>query len=545
MKTMEKLPDRCRGSLVGALAVLTQLIGLHAAEAPARKPNIIFILTDDQGYGDLGRHGHPILKTPHLDRLFDESTRFNNFYVSPSCSPTRAALMTGMHEFRNGVTFTRSPRTDLFRGATTLPQLLKTAGYRTGVIGKWHLGSMAEGSGFDPRSRGFDWVSRTAGGGSPRYATGATGEDRRDSANRGQTRGLFDQTMERNGVKVPGNGFREDVFFNEAMTFIDESKNQPFFCYLATLSPHTPLEAPDEFTAPYRGKFSVVDEARADYLGMVANIDDNVGRLMKFLEERGLDRTTIVIFMNDNGSTWGTDIYNAHMRGTKCTIWQGGTRAISFWRWPDRWQPHSVEHLTAHLDVLPTLCEIAGVKLPAGLAAELEGFSLVPLLESKGPVTWHEDRMLFQHNGRWPSGTAAAHKYAQAAVRQGNYLLVSSRPCDDQECRKYLSQCSALRKVEKGMTMTNYTDARAQFHWATTRADRWSLFNIKKDPECNHDLYAEHPQLVSALLKAYDQWWDAVFPLMIARGGDRGDPNSSVEDLDVGFRPTPTGRFSW
>lgn len=485
---------------------------LHAAESQVRPPNIVFILTDDQGYGDLGRHGHPLLKTPHLDRLFDESVRFDRFYVSPSCAPTRAALMTGTHEFRNGVTHTLNPRTDLFRGAVTLPELLKSAGYRTGAVGKWHLGGGRAGGGYAPQDRGFDWYSTTSGGATVH----------------------FDSDVLRNGTRMPRKGYREDVFFDEAMTFIDEAKNQPFFCYLATLSPHFPLLAPEEFTAPFRGK--VADEKTAAYLGMVANIDFNVGRLLRFLEERGLAENTIVVFMNDNGGTWGVDLFNAGMRGTKCTIWEGGSRAMSLWRWPGRWKPRTDGHLTAHIDVLPTLCDLAGVRVPAKLAAELEGFSLRPLLESAAAVTWHEDRMLFEHNGRWPSGLAAAHKYAMAAVRQGDFLLVRSRPCDDPECQKYLSQCSALRKVEQGLKQTNYTDANAQFHWATTPAGRWSLFDVKKDPSCEQDLFAAHPQRVNAMAKAYDNWWDAVFPVMIERGGDRGDPATSVEDLEVNLR---------
>ncbi len=476
------------------------------------QPNIIFILTDDQGYGDLGRHGHPILKTPNLDRLFNESVRFDNFYVSPSCSPTRAALMTGMHEFRNGVTHTMTPRYDLYKGAVTLPELLKSAGYRTGFIGKWHLGSKSSGSDYMPRNRGFDWSSTSSGG----------------------VRTFFDPDIIRNGVSMPGRGFREDIYFDEAMSFIKETGDQPFFCYLATYSPHFPLKAPEKFTEPFRDK--VVDEKTAAYLGMVSNIDFNVGRLLDFLEECGIAGNTIVIFMNDNGGTWGVDVHNAGMRGCKCTIWQGGTRAISFWRWPGHWKPHPVGSLTAHLDVLPTLCDLAGVTLPSQVGSRLEGFSLVPLLKSDAPLSWHEDRMLFQHLGRWPGGLAASHKYAMCAVRQANYLLVRSRSCEDPECLNYLSQCSALRKVEKGHTKTNYTDTNAQFHWATTPANGWALFNVKKDPACLQNLATTNPERISELAAAYDNWWDDVFPVMLERGGDRGDPNRSVEDLEINLR---------
>ncbi|MDA7922647.1 sulfatase-like hydrolase/transferase, partial [Verrucomicrobiales bacterium] len=239
-------------SLAMALAVFTG--GLVGSEREDR-PNIILVLTDDQGYGDLGRHGHPLLKTPHMDQLHDESVRFKNFYVSPSCSPTRAALLTGMHEFRNGVTHTLQPREQLYLDAVILPQLLKSAGYRTGFIGKWHLGNKGD---YAPGQRGFDWCSTNVGG--PRVH--------------------FDPVMIRNGKRQEEKGYREDLFFDDAMAFIEESGDQPFFCYLATYSPHSPLAAPEPFVAPFRGK---VSDDEAAYLGMVANIDFNVGRLMKFL----------------------------------------------------------------------------------------------------------------------------------------------------------------------------------------------------------------------------------------------------------------------
>jgi arylsulfatase A-like enzyme len=463
---------------------------LSVAEASAAKPNIIFILTDDQGYGDLGRHGHPLLKTPHTDRLYDESVRFDNFYVSPSCSPTRAALLTGMHEFRNGVTHTIGPREHLYREAVLLPQLLKTAGYRTGHIGKWHLGW---DSGYHPGDRGFDWT-----------LTGAK---------------HFDPEIVLNNARVQRKGFREDIYFDEAMSFIEKTADQPFFLYLATYSPHAPLVAPEEFIEPFRGH---VSEEEATYLGMIANIDYNVGRLLAFLEERALDKKTIVIFMNDNGVTKGLDVYNAGMRGCKCTIWEGGSRAMSFWRWPGKWKPHQVDNLTGHLDVLPTLCELAGAEVSADLQSELEGFSLVPLLEAEEPASWHDDRYLFQHVARWPSGMAKQHKYAMAGARQGNYLLARSRPCDDPECSPAVfgNQCNTLRMVEKGGVAANYTKKNAQFHWGVSPPGRWVLFDTKKDPACRNDLAADHPQRVQQMAAAYDRWWDDIYPVMVARGGE-------------------------
>ena len=485
-------------SCLGVIGLLTT--GFVQAEQAA-KPNIILILTDDQGYGDLARHGHPLLNTPHTDRLHDESVRFDNFYVSPSCSPTRAALLTGMHEFRNGVTHTLEPREHLYKGATIIPQLLKPAGYTSAFIGKWHL---SDRPGYGPAARGFDWCS----------------------SNQKGPHKHFDPLMIRNGVRTERKGFREDIYFDEAMDFIDEQEGKPFFCYLATYSPHTPLDAPADLIAKYSKD---VNEKHATYLAMIENIDQNVGRLTEFLEKRGLAENTIVIFMNDNGVTVGLDVYNAEMRGCKATIWHGGSRAMSFWKWPGKWKPHTVNSLTAHLDVVPTLCEVAGVEIPDALQAELQGYSLTPLLENAEAPKWaHENRKLFQAVGRWPSGTAASHKYAMCGVRKGHFLLMRSESCTDPVCEEFQSQCSTMRSVRKGLTTTTYANGTAQTHWGVTPRGQWILFDTKNDPGCQTDLSQAHPELVAELVASYDNWWDEQYPVMIERGGDLGDPMESA-----------------
>ena len=475
------------------LAGAAHLNGAAESATPA-KPNILFILTDDQGYGDWSTNGHPLLKTPNVDKLAAESVRLENFYVSPSCSPTRAALFTGMHEFRSGVTHTQPPREQLWKGATTLPELLSTAGYRNGFIGKWHL---SNAQGYSPADRGFDWCSTNQGGPNEH----------------------FDPSMVRNGNRSKASGYREDIYFDDAMQFISDTKEQPWFLYLSTYSPHAPLDAPEEFVKPFRGK---VTENQAKYLGMVANLDYNIGRLTAFLKEKGLDENTIVILMSDNGQTHGLDVYNANMRGCKATAWQGGTRTFSYWRWTGHWPAHQVDNLTAHLDFLPTLCAAAGAKIPEKLQPQLEGFNLLPALEAKGPIAWHDDRFLYHHVARWPGGMAADHKYAMAGVRQGNYLLVSSRPCDSPKCTRenHGDQCNTLRSVEKGGKGANYTRENAQFHWSVTPKGKWALFDVQKDPGCQNDLADSEAKRAKDMAAAYEAWWDAVYPVMVERGGD-------------------------
>lgn len=466
-----------------------------------RQPNLLFILTDDQGYGDIGAHGHPFLKTPSLDKLREQSVTFDNFYVSPSCSPTRAALLTGMHEFRNGVTHTLDPREHLWKGAITLPEILGNAGYATGFIGKWHL---SDEPGYEPSARGFQWCSTNVGG----------------------PREHFDPVFVRNGKRTKEKGFREDIYFDDAMTFVRLDEAKPWFCYLATYSPHDPLAAPEEFIAPFREKGLTPEQEL--YFAMVANLDMNVGRIMRFLDETDdprwpghkLRENTIVVFMSDNGATYGLDVFNAGMRGCKCTIWHGGSRALSFWSWLGVWKPHRVDALTAHLDFLPTICQLADAPVPEELRTRLEGFSLLPLME--GGDWSHGDRLLYQHVARWPSGMAADHKYAMAGVRQGPYLLMRSRPCERPDCTPEVrgDQCATLRASEKGVGAAVYTATNAVFHWGVTPPGQWALFDTMQDPECQKDLAGSELDRVKSMAAAYDQWWDEVYPVMVERGGD-------------------------
>jgi arylsulfatase len=428
--------------------------------ADAKQPNIILILADDQGYGDFSCHGNPVLRTPNLDRLHREGVRFTDFHVSPTCSPTRCALMTGRHEFRSGVTHTIMERERMSLRATTLAQVLRSAGYTTGIFGKWHLGDEPDRW---PDKRGFEEMFIHGCGGIGQTYPGSCGDVPGNS--------YFGPTILHNGKFEKTKGYCTDVFFGQALQWIASVKGRkPFFCYLTPNAPHAPLHVRPEDERRYAGK---VAPNVAKFFGMIANIDDNVGRLLAKLEEWNIDRDTLIIYMNDNGGTAGVKVWNAGMRGQKVTPWEGGTRAASFWRWAGTLQPADVVRLAAHVDVFPTLAELVGATVPADAAAKLDGRSLVPLLRS--PDAPWPDRFLFTHVGRWGKGRAADSKYLGCRVRNGRYSLV----CDTEDGSK-----------------------------------KWELFDLKTDYGEKNDVAAAQPEIVKQMEEAYDRWWQAVLPCM-------------------------------
>lgn len=452
---------------------------LSVSAVAARQPNIVFILSDDQGYGDLGRHGHPTLKTPNLDRMYDQSVRFTNFHVSPTCSPTRAALMTGKHEFKSGVTYTLGDRSRMSLESVTLAEKLKAAGYATGLFGKWHLGE--EGA-YRAENRGFD-VALTR--------EGVPNRPKKDHWN---------PRLMLNGEERQYKGFRTDIFFREATNWIIEQKDQPFFCFIPTYSAHVPHDAPPEFIEPYKDQ-----KSGAKYLAMLANIDHNVGNLFQSLEELGIADHTIVIYMNDNGGT-GIGMYNAGMRGGKATPWRGGTRAMSLWRWPGQFVPGDVDPLTGHVDVMPTLLELAGASslIPEGI----DGRSMVPLLKNH-QAAWPK-RMLFSHMGRWPDGEAIRHKYVFAGVYQGDLHLVRSETCGNPKCP---GECRVFQGVIDGTT--KISDRKNDFHYRVLKRGHWGLYDLKNDPGECHDLSKTRPEVVRQLSAAFEKWWADVQPCLI------------------------------
>jgi arylsulfatase A-like enzyme len=481
---------KTRSILVSLFASLC-LLGGHSASAAlaGKQPNIVFFFTDDQGYGDISAHGNPVLKTPNLDRIRTEGTRFENFMVSPTCSPTRSALFTGRHEFKNGITHTILERERLTLKATTLAQVLKSASYTTGIFGKWHLGDEAE---YQPNRRGFDEVYIHGGGGIGQTYPGSCGDAPGNK--------YFDPALLHNGKFEKTKGYCTDLFYAQATKWMDEKRKakKPFFAYIPSNAPHGPYIARPEDKALFEGKNLGADTE--NFFGMIHNIDENVGKVLAKLDEWGIAKDTLVVFMNDNGGTAGVKVFNAGMRGSKGSAWVGGTRASSFWRWPGTLKPAEVKALAAHIDFFPTLAEIAGAKLSAEVKQQVEGRSLVPLLENAG-APW-ADRYLFAHQGRWPKFSDPNEaKFKMTSVRNTRWAMVS----------------------EDG-----------------GREPNWQLFDLSVDYGQQKNVFAEHPAVVKELAAAFDKWWSECLPLMVNEKavGPKLNPFAEIYWKQFGGGPT-------
>ncbi len=381
------------------------LLTLRASAALNTLPNIILVMPDDVGYGDYACLGNPIIHTPATDAFWQESVRFVDFHVSPTCAPTRAALMTGRHEFKNGVTHTILERERLTRRAKTLAQVLKSVGYATGIFGKWHLGDEQDRW---PDKRGFDEMFIHGAGGIGQTYEGSCGDAP------GNT--YFNPTVLHNGKFEKTNGYCTDVFFKQATNWIESVKEkQPFFAYITPNAAHEPLHIPDEYFRHYERK---VSDDVAKFYGMIENVDQNFGKLLNQLKEWSLEENTLVIFITDNGTATGDKVFN------------GGPRVPSFWRWPARFKGNiDCPALTAHIDVLPTLAEIVDAKLDESLKHQIEGQSFLSLLLDHR-ADW-PNRTLVTHVGRWPRGEAAQAKHHNCSIRDERYSLVNNRELYD------------------------------------------------------------------------------------------------------------------
>ncbi len=467
--------SRISRAIVALSIAIIPLTPTHAAS----RPNILFILIDDLGYGDLSAHGHQWLKTPNLDRLHDQSVRMTDFLVSPTCAPTRAALMTGAHEFRSGVTHTIEPMRRMNREMTTLPEVLAAAGYRTGMFGKWHLGI---DDGHAPWDRGFQQA-----------VIAATDADTRAHML------AMNPVFSFNGELRDMQGPRERLFFNEAIRFMTEDRDEPFFCYLSTHDPHKAYWAAHRYELQMERQVAAAREAgtlgvtdrRLPFFSEILQLDSNIGRLLEFLEKQSLAENTLVILMSDNGGTDGVDAHNAYMRGHKTTAWVGGTRAVSFWRLPGVLEPRELPEPYAHIDVLPTLAEVAGATLDEPTRAQVEGRSAWGMLT--GAATEWPHRPLFAHVARWNLGDREKHRYQGAMVRYGEFDLV---------------------RIATANLGAAYTKNPA-FHRAATPNGDWALYDRRADPLQEHDVSHAHPELFGHLKAEFEDWWDASAEFLI------------------------------
>ena len=419
----------------------------------ADRPNVILVMTDDQGYGDIAAHGHPHLITPHMDRLAKMAVRLEQFHVDPTCSPTRSALMTGRYSGRVGVWHTVMGRNMLRADETTIAEVFRAAGYRTGIYGKWHLGDSYP---YGARFRGFDDAI-------VHYAGGVgQAPDFWDND-------YFEDHYNDNGSWRPFQGYCTDVWFREALRFIRESRNEPFFVYLPTNAAHqTRPHVPER----YRARYDDLDvpERLKIFWGMISNIDNNLGILLDRLEHWGLMENTVLIFMGDNGTTMGANAwpadqrsewserFNAGMRGAKGSHYDGGHRLFCYLHYPAGGIQggREVRPITAHIDLMPTLLELCGIDAPRDV--KFDGRSLVPLLTGNDK-DWPE-RTIFLHNQR----VLDPVKWKETAVMTDRWRLVSGG----------------------------------------------ELYDIRADRGQQHNVIDEHPEVAERLRAAYDRWWEEI-----------------------------------
>lgn len=454
-------------------SVKRSLATASSASRP-KPPNVVLVVTDDQGYGDLGCHGNPILRTPNLDALYRQSVRLTDFHVGPTCAPTRASLMTGRYCNRTGVWHTIMGRSLLRRDEVTMADVFAAGGYRAGIFGKWHLGDNYP---FRPQDRGFQEVLVHGGGG-----VGQTPDHWGND--------YFDDTYLHNGAPEKHTGYCTDIWFDAALRFIEANRDRPFFAYLATNAPHSPYNVPDPYRGPYKGK----DVPNAGFYGMVANIDENMGRLLEKLKSLGLEEDTILIFMTDNGTAAGFQGgkgFNAAMRGTKGSEYDGGHRVPCFVRWPagGLGGGRDVNRLTSHIDLLPTLIELCGLPAPAGVT--FDGMSLVPLLSDS-------DENTLKANLSVPPGESDVPQ--RRVVRANSFVRGPSEGRMPWPDRVLVTDSQRIERPEKWRQCAVMTE-----RWRLVNGQE--LYDIHADPGQKSDVSDKHREVVQDLRGAYEKWW--------------------------------------
>ncbi|ARV16550.1 arylsulfatase [Polaribacter sp. SA4-12] len=427
---------------VGVIIGLLLLTSVHvwSQNNPKKKPNIIIVITDDQGKNDLACEGNPYIKTPTLDAFHAEAIRFTNFHVSTTCAPTRASLMTGRHTNRINAYHTIAGRSIVFEDEVMLPQVLANNGYVNGMFGKWHLGDNYP---YRPMDKGFQEVVRHGGGGvsqGPDY----------------WANDYFNDTYWKNGVPTKYDGYCTDIFFSEALNFIDTNKDNPFFCYISTNAPHGPFNCPEEYMDMYSDNDKLSEQYQRFY-GMITNIDDNFKLLQSKLKKLGLLENTILIFMTDNGSAGGQHVYDAGMTGGKGYVTEGGHRVPFYISWPNGnlTGGKDINELTAHYDILPTFVDL--LDLEHTQVKPLDGKSIVPLL--KGGNTKWENRILYVDTQR----EINLVKYKDYSVMDMDWRLINGK----------------------------------------------ELYNVTKDLKQKTNVIEQYPEVAAKLSEGYENWWQS------------------------------------
>ncbi len=433
-----------------------------------KKPNVILLLTDDQGYGDLSITGNPWLETPNYDMLCKSGVSLEDFHTDPLCAPTRAAVMSGRYSFGAGVYSTLNGRYYMKPELETIADGFKNGGYSTGMFGKWHLGDTYP---YHPQNRGFDEVLSFGGG-----VIGETPDYWNND--------YFDDTYVLNGQEKKYDGYCTDIFFDATINFIDKQKDsdKPFFCYLATNAPHTPLNVDIKYAQKYIDKG--VPLRRARYFAMIDVIDANIGKLVSHLKEIGEYENTVIIYFGDNGATVGCELdendylvdgYNAGMRGKKGSVYEGAHKNACFIHAPSGilGSPRKISGLTAHFDIFPTCMEMCGLETPKGL----DGVSLYKdLVQNKDSVC--VGRTLVVHNMQ----RDMPQKYKDYTVLKDNMRLV----CPLTEKNNPI-QIKSFARVE------------------TVPPE---IYDLKQDYEQRNDVYEEHKELSNELKMFYEDWYD-------------------------------------
>jgi arylsulfatase/arylsulfatase A len=451
------------------LSLLALATVLAAFTSAAERPNVLIVLTDDQGFGDLGFQGNPVLKTPNIDAFAKASVNMTQFHVSPVCSPTRSSMLTGRYNYRTGVVDTFIGRSMMHPDEVTLAEVLFDHYYHTGLFGKWHLGDCYP---MRPQEQGFEEVLMHKGGGIAQPSDPPGGST------------YIDPILFHNGQAKKFKGYVTDVLTDAAIDFMAKHKGQPFFTYVAYNCPHAPYQVTDADWKPYRGidlgpdAFPKVGQPWAGKkldqeeigkaYGMISNIDQNFGRLLAKVPDN-----TLVIFYTDNGV--GGMRWNGGLRNRKGTVYDGGIRVPFFVQWKGHLQPRTLDQPAAHIDIMPTVLEACGIPLPEKV--KIDGRSLLQLWKGE-KADWPARNLFFQwHRGDVPELGRAF------AVRGPRYKLVQAA----------------------GVNPGKY-EAKQE------------LFDMQNDPYEEHDLAAEKPDVVKDLRAGYESWFQDVRAPATSRG---------------------------